>query len=191
MDMRAVRGLAEANARLDFLPSAAAEQMGVEVGRIASEVLTAQRRDVAFETGNLRGRLSIAMLIERLRARVGLIGERGGRRSNGRRSAAGRNYGKGFYGRFVEFGRRAQTVVVTRGLKRKVRGKGATRRVEYDGASARLRRRGPNKGSAIGSPYKMRVSALAARPYVHRDRPEHRFERRIANFWAELMARGG
>ncbi|MEZ0495403.1 hypothetical protein [Sphingomonas sp. IW22] len=185
MDMRSVRGLAEANARLDFLPTAAKEQMGVEVGLIARDVLAAQRRDVAKDTGLLRGALTVQLQIERLRARVGLLGK------NGR--GAGRRIGHAFYGRFVEFGRRAQTVVVTRGAKRRVRGNGRTtaRTVTYDTAPvARLRRRGPNKGTPIGSPYKMRVSALSARPFVRVDRPEHDYQQRLAAFWAGLMARG-
>lgn len=185
MDMRSVRGLAEANARFDFLPEAAKEQMGVEVAIIARDVLGAQRRDVAKDTGLLRGALTIQAQIERLRARVGLLGK------NGR--GAGRRIGNAFYGRFVEFGRRAQTVVVTRRSRRKIKGNGRStaRQISYPTApSARLRRRGPNKGTPIGSPYKMSVKALTARPFVRVDRPEHNFEPRLAAFWAGLVARG-
>lgn len=179
MDMRSVRGLAEANARLDFLPDAAKEQMGVEIGIIGRSILAAQRRDVAVDTSYLRGKLTMQLQIEQMRARIGLIGVRATSKTSKRRrqqgKRVGRDYQNAFYGRIVEFGRRAQTVSVTRSLKRQVTGNGRTskRRVIYE-----------------GRPYRMRVSALAARPFVHKNRSEHDFEPRLAAFWAGLVARG-
>jgi hypothetical protein len=154
----------------------AAEDAAELIEIIGTEVLAAQNRDVAKRSGALAAALSMRFKSEELTARIGLlIGGRDASRSNGRnRSSVA---GGPFYGRFVEYGRRAQTVLVTRRIKRrKIRGNGRTskRRVLYDGKA-----------------YSMKVKAMAPRPFVHKDRPEIRAEQRIATFWAQVLDRNG
>ena len=182
-----VRGLAEANALFNNLPAAAAHELADTIGRISRDVSAAQQEAVAKRTGFLRGGLVVQLLTERLQARVGLLGISGGRRSKGM-------LGSRYYGRFVNFGRAAQTVIVTRRLKRRVKGNGRNgtkRRVIYEGASQRLRRRGPNKGTPIGSPYKMRVQAKGAREFVHLPNAQAIAAQRIADFWSRTLPAAG
>lgn len=175
-----VRGLAEANSLLGALPAAARHELADEIGRIGRDVLAAQQRDVARDSGELQAGLSLQLLTDELRVRVGLLNTRPGR-------------SKLYYGRFVENGRRAQTVLVTRHLKRKVRGNGKTsaRRMAYEATGHRLRKRGPNAGTPVGSAWKMRVRAMGARPYVYKDRPEIDVAQRLADYWGRTIDRAG
>lgn len=182
-----VRGLAEANAVFNNLPAAAAHELADTLGRIARDVSAVQQATVAKKTGNLQGGLVIQLLTERLQARVGLLGISGGARS---KAALGNRY----YGRFVNFGREAQTVLVTRRLKRRIKGNGRNgtkRRVIYEGASQRLRRRGPNKGTPIGSAYKMRVRAKEGREFVHVPQAQDLAAQRVADFWSRTLPAAG
>ena len=190
----ALQGLAETYRLLDALPSEAEQQLVVEMGIIGREILAAQRADVAKDTGALAADLSLALLVDRLRLRVGLLqGGRDARKFNGRSRKA--VAGGPFYGRFVEFGRKGQTVVVTRRIKkRRLKGNnraGNARRTVFGGASDRLRRRGPNRGTAIGSPYRMRVKALGERPYVRQPLFQEAASQHLAEFWAKILARTG
>lgn len=164
MEALRVDGLAESYALLGAIPDAAREQLAGGIETIASDVLAAQRRDVAKRTGALAAGLSLDLQIDALRARVGLLGTAARSASAKRRAlrqgrAVGRNYGDLYYGRFVEYGRREQVVNV---------------------------RRGSN-----GRPYRMHVSALVARPFVHVDRPEIDVEQRLADFWSGVLAKAG
>jgi hypothetical protein len=170
-----VEGLAEAYAMFGNIDRTAHEQAAELIEIIGAEVLSAQERDVAKRTGSLAAALSMRLQPQDLKARIGLlIGSREAASINGRRRKA--LAGGPFHGRFVEYGRRAQTVLVTRRIKRrKVRGNGRTskRRVVYDGKA-----------------YSMKVKAMAPRPFVHKDRPEIRAEQRIATFWATMLDMG-
>jgi hypothetical protein len=84
---------------LGAVPQAAADQLAVELALIGKDVLAAQKRDVANRTGALEAGLSVQVLVDALRVRVGLIGKKT----------------KLFYGRIVERGRRAQVVLAKRG----------------------------------------------------------------------------
>jgi hypothetical protein len=182
-----VRGLAEANALFNNLPAAAAHELADTIGRIARDVSAEQQAAVAKKTGHLRGGLVVQLLTERLQARVGLLGIAGGPRS---KAVLGSRY----YGRFVNFGRMAQTVLVTRRLKRRIKGNGRNgtkRRVIYEGASTRLRRRGPNKGTPIGSAYKMKVRAQEAREFVRLPKAEAVAVQQIADFWSRTLPAAG
>lgn len=182
-----VRGLSQAFSLFDGLPAAAAHELADLIGRVARDVSAAQQEAAPSDTGHLRGGLTTQLLTERLRARVGLLGINGGRAA---RAALGSRY----YGRFVNFGRKAQTVLVTRRLKRRVTGNGRNgtkRRVIYEGASTQLRRRGPNRGTAIGSPYKMRVKAKAAREFVHLQAAQAIAAQRIADYWSRVLPAAG
>ncbi|RSV15193.1 hypothetical protein CA235_09665 [Sphingomonas sp. ABOLF] len=175
-----VKGLAEAHSMFGAVPAAARDQLGVELAIIARDILAAQKRDAPNETGKLEAGLQLHLQLEELRVRVGLLNLLRGR-------------SKLFYGRIIEFGRRAQTVLVTRHLKRRVRGNGRTskRTIQYLGESKRLRRRGPNAGTPIGSAYKMRVRAMPERPFVRKERPEIDVAQRLANFWGSTIKSAG
>ncbi|MFZ3485286.1 hypothetical protein [Sphingomonas sp. 3-13AW] len=175
-----VKGLAASYAMLGEVPQAAREQLGVELAIISRDILAAQKRDAPNGTGKLEAGLQLQLQMDELRVRVGLLNLRRGR-------------SKLFYGRIIEFGRRGQTVLVTRNLKRKIRGNGRTskRTVQYLGESKRMRRRGPNAGTPVGSPYKMRVRAMAERPFVRKERPEIDVAQRLANFWSATISTAG
>jgi hypothetical protein len=129
-----VDGLAETYSMFGRIPDAAREQLGVEMARIGYEVLAGQKQDVAKSTGELEQGLSLKLMIDRLRVQVGLLGLTGAR-------------SRLFYGRIVERGRRAQTVLVQR-----------RRRV---GNKLRL---GPGRRKRvqdIASVYSLRVPAMA------------------------------
>lgn len=172
-----VDGLAETYSLLGNIPDAAREQLGVEMSIIAREVLAAQQRDVPSDTGALRGGLKIDGLLQELRLRIGLIGvtatsKRALRRAQKAGQGPGESFGSRYYGRFVEFGRRAQTVLVQR--RRRVDG--------------RLRSRSRRKlAEDVAATYSLKVKAMAPRPYVHKDRPEIRAEQRLAEFWAQVL----
>lgn len=177
-----VDGLAESYSLLGRIPDAARDQVAVEMAIIGYEVLAAQKRDVAKETGALAAGLSLKLEIAELRVRIGLIGIRARSRSAVRRAQkagrpAGESYGSLYYGRFVEFGRRGQTVLVQR--RRRVGGRlrvGSNRR---------------KRSEDIATTYSMKVKPMAARPFVHVDRPEIRAEQRLAEFWTEVLDNAG
>lgn len=182
-----MRGLAEANALFNNLPVAAAHELADEIGRISRDVSAAQYDAAAHATGHMRAGLTVQLLTEWLSARVGLLGISGGRRS---KAALGTRY----YGRFVNFGRKAQTVLATRRLKRRVKGNGRNgtkRRMIYQAPSQRLRRKGPNKGTPIGSAYKLRVKGRAAREFVHLPAAQAIAAQRLATFWSRVLPAAG
>jgi hypothetical protein len=190
-----IQGLAETYSLLDQLPSAAHEELAVELALMARELSAAQHADVAKDTGELDAALTYQLLLSRLKIKVGLLsGGRAGYTFNGRQRKA--LAGGPFYGRFVEGGRAAQTVLVTRRIKkRKVRGNGrngTTRRVIYKTPKRRLRRNSsPNRGSFVGDPYKIRVKAQAARPFVAQPLLVEVAESHLSDFWANALARTG
>jgi hypothetical protein len=177
-----VDGLAETYSMLGRLPEAAREQVGVEMALIGYEVLRAQKRDVDKHTGALAAGLSLQLELDELRVRVGLIGMKArsksalrAARKSGR--APGESFGDLYYGRFVEFGRKAQTVLVER--RKRVDGK------------LRLGPGRRKRAEDIAKTYSLRIKARAPRPFVHVDRPEIRAEQRLANFWTEVLGKSG
>lgn len=176
-----VEGLAQTLDMFGVIPEAARDQLAVELGIIGYEVLRAQKRDVAKDTGELEAGLALKLYLDELRVRIGLLGLRARSRSAQRRAqkqgrTAPRSYGGLFYGVIVEKGRKAQVVNVIRGS---------------GGSKARSARRRSEQGLPARKPYKMRVKALAPRPYVHKDRPELRAEQRLAAFWGEVLGKTG
>lgn len=172
-----LRGLAEANALFDSLPPDAEAQLAVEMAIIGRETLAAQRALVPVDTGELKGDLGLQLLLDQLKVRVGLlIGGRDAGKLNGR-ARRGRSGGP-FYGRIVQFGRAAQTVIVTRkaGLKRLLGNnrKGNTRRGVYE-----------------RKPYKMKVKAMAARNFVFVPGAAETAMGQLAEFWSRLLVRRG
>lgn len=167
----AVQGLAELYAMFGTLPEAANEQLGVELAMIGRDILALQQATVPKDTGNLEGQLSLALQLDKLRVRVGLIGIR-----NKRTGAA--FLGKGFYGVIVDKGRAAQTVVVER--RRRVNGKLRTAR-------------GRKRVEDIVSIYTLNVKAREAVPFVELDQEtvDTIATQRLAGFWGQTLDRAG
>lgn len=166
MTMSRVDGVAAAAAMFDRIPDAAREQLAVELGIIGREIRQAQQAEAPKLTGQLSAGLSIAVAIEQLRVRIGLLGLKGGR-------------AKLYYGRFVQFGRKAQTVLVQR--RRRVDGKLRTAR-------------GRKRAEDIAATYSLRVKARAPHPYVRTaDDPlvQELVADRLAGFWSETLAKAG
>lgn len=178
-----VDGLAETYSLLGRIPAAAREQIGVEMARIGYEILAAQKRDVAKDTGRVASALSLLLQLDELRMRVGLIGIRARSKSALRaaqkqRRAPGESLHDVYYGRFIEYGRRAQTVLVQR--RRRVDGR---LRTQSRGSRKRV--------EDISATYALKVKARAPRPFIHVDRPEIRAEQRLASFWSEVLGKAG
>ena len=163
-----VDGVEAAGQMFDRLPDAAREQLGVELVILGREGLAAQKAMVAaqaYDTGRLEGGLSIQLLVDQLKVRIGLIGVKRGRASL-------------FYGRIVNFGRKAQTVIVQR--RRRVDGK--------------LRvARGRKMAADIAATYRLKVKARPAIPFI--DAPGKSFEAdaaaQLAEYWSRVFARAG
>jgi hypothetical protein len=95
---------------MDGLPARAEADLAWTLRDIAADALAAQRRDAPVKTGSVKGALSIAEVLDRLKVRIGLIGP------------SAKKY---FYARIIEYGRRAQVVRV---IRRKFRSVGRSRR---------------------------------------------------------------
>lgn len=164
--------------RFDTIPKAAEEQLGVELAIIGRDMRDMQRAASPHDTGTLRGALSVWLMLDQLRVRVGLIGQRN-------RRSRKRSYGDAFYGRFVEFGRKAQTVIVQR--RRRVRahiGAGEHKNI------LRTSRRRKIAADIVAS-YSMKVKARAPHPFVFIPNAQEIATQRLADFWSNTLARSG
>uniref|UniRef100_UPI0035CB15BA hypothetical protein n=1 Tax=uncultured Sphingomonas sp. TaxID=158754 RepID=UPI0035CB15BA len=157
-----VQGIAEANAMFDIIPTAAQQELVVELGLIGCDVLKLQEQHAPVQTGRLFGALGLAVLVDRMRVRIGLI--------NSKLAP--------YYGRIVEFGRDAQTVTVER--RRRVAGKLLTsnRRKRAQDISAtyalHVKARAPHP---YVDPPDIDLDAIAAA--------------RLADYWANVLDRAG
>jgi hypothetical protein len=124
---------------------------------------------VPARTGALRSGLSKKLLRGSMRLQVGIIGKPSNRRL--------------FYGRIVEFGRKAQTVTVRR--LRKGGRKAWLSAIGAGTASAR------SKPDSLTSTYRMKVRGMRARPFVYTRRTALRenINKRLAAFWKGALAR--
>ncbi|MBB4152905.1 hypothetical protein GGQ80_000793 [Sphingomonas jinjuensis] len=174
-----LEGLSQSLGLLGRLDEAARDELGVELAIIGREGLAAQRAATPKDTGELAGDLSIRLLIERLKIRIGLLaGGRDASRFNGRAVKA--RAGGPFYGRIVYFGRKAQTVLVTRRIKQ--------RRLSGNNKN------GMRRSTVLaGKAYTMKVRVRAGVPFI--DAPGAGFaanaEGQIAEYWARTFARAG
>jgi hypothetical protein len=157
-----VQGLADAYALFDAIPQQAQEELDKVLTDIGEMAYSEERADVPERTGALAAGLRIQELLNRLRVRIGLIGLAGGR-------------AKLFYGRIINFGRRAQVVIVSR---RKV------------GIAKRLTA-GRKRASDIAATYALHVTALPAREFITADRPDFNaaVAARLADFWSNVLGK--
>jgi hypothetical protein len=126
----------------DTLPASADTTLKAELPKIGANILARQKDDVSIRTGDLWRGLSVQTLDDGLKVRVGLVNVVA---PNGRSGSL-------YYGRFVEYGRKGQTVLVQR--RRRVDG--------------RLRSsRGRKIAGDLVATYKMRVGPAPARPFVN------------------------
>jgi hypothetical protein len=134
------RGMAELNKLFDTLSPDAEAALKEYLPEAAASILALQKDAVPVRTGDLWRGLTTESLDDGLKVRAGLTG----RAATGGRSDL-------FYGRVVEFGRHAQTVLVQR--RRRVGG--------------RLRSsRGRKIAADLEATYSMKVPASAPRPFV-------------------------
>ena len=122
-------------------------EMGEQMELAGDALLNSMRADVPRKTGKLAAGLSKKVLKGSLNLKVGFIGKPINRRL--------------FYGRIVEFGRKAQTVNVTRRIK------------------------------SGGRAYQMRVRAMGARPFVYSKRTDLRrvMGELLRAYWDKVLAR--
>ncbi|BBC72919.1 hypothetical protein AEB_P2051 [Altererythrobacter sp. B11] len=157
------RGFAEAIDLVERLPEEERGRLGYLLAEFAVEISAAQKSALSSQThgtGYLGQGLDAEVMLDQLRMRAGLLSLRKGRNSR-------------YYGRFVEYGRRAQNVRV-------IRGTSASKR----SATSRRRRAA---GRALRKPYTLHVKAMPARPFVYLPDTEARIDRRLAQFWSEAL----
>ncbi|MDX5984694.1 hypothetical protein SIL82_10505 [Sphingomonas echinoides] len=187
--VEAIQGLNQAIATIEVLPNAARWEFADMLGRLGRDILAIQRAHVARDTGALAAGLSSELHVDDalMRLKVGLLGVEARSRSAKRRAAkAGggdpRNLGDIFYGRFIEFGRKAQTVVVER--RRRVAGQLRTE------PNSRGRRK---RIEDIAGTYKMNVRAMAPRPFINPPdgSVDAVVDQRTTSFWERTLSRAG
>jgi hypothetical protein len=169
---------------LKQLPDAAREGMADILDLYGSQLLTAMRQDVPVDTGYLKGRLSKRLARKSLLLRVGFIGkgDNGPVRSVTRKTNRGRRrnndqfVGKQFYGRFVEFGRKAKTVRVTRRAKV----------LRITGNNRNGNKREFTYGSGV---YSMNVPRMAGRPFIFKKRPglRSKLSEDLRGYWTNVL----
>ncbi|MCI4653123.1 hypothetical protein [Sphingomonas aquatilis] len=166
--------------------------MIVELGLIGRELHDAQEADAAKRTGAMASALTYRVDAEQLRLRVGLLSRQArAKRSRGRDSFYG-----AFYAPFIEFGVAAQTVLVTRRIKSRVKrglGKGKGTRTTYITPKRRRRyhKKSPNYGTFVGDPYKLRVKPRPAHPFVAQPLLMQVADNHLSEFWQNAIARLG
>jgi hypothetical protein len=187
--VEATQGLNQAIATIEALPNAARWEFADMLGRLGRDILAIQRAHVARDTGALAAGLSSELHVDdaTIRLKVGLLGVEARSKSARRRAdkAGGgdpRNLGDIFYGRFVAFGRKAQTVAVER--RRRVAGQLRTERGSY-GRRKRI--------EDIAATYPMKVRALAPRPFINPPdgSVDAVVDQRTTSFWERTLSRAG
>lgn len=162
------KGMQELLALFGTLPKAADAEIREEIPKVGAQVLAAQKEAVPVRTGDLWRGLTTQVLDGGRKVRVGLVGK-GDAASSKRLNL--------YYGRFVEFGRRGQTVAVQR--RRRVGGRLRT-----------LNRR--KRAQDIVATYAMKVSPMPPRPFVYGPAAlaaELDAAEDLASFWDKVLAR--
>ena len=166
-----IQGLADTYAMFAALPDAARDEAGVELAMIGRDVLALHQVRVPKDTGALEAGLSLAVQIDSLRARIGLLGLKG-------RPTSKTNLARLFYGIIVDKGRSAQTVIVER--RRRVNG-------QLRSEDGRNRKRVAD----IVSTYALHVKAREAVEFIELSDGEidDIAIRRLADFWDNAMSK--
>lgn len=127
------------------LPQAVAKEMETQLEAAGRQILAEQQARVPTRTGKLRGALAMRLLPKTLKLKVGLLTK-----------AINKRF---FYGRIVEFGRKAQTVIATRNgaLSPAVRAAGG-RANNYKPLALKLKAKGA---------YLMKIRGMAPRPFIY------------------------
>lgn len=127
------------------LPQTVAKEMEIQLEAAGRDILAEQQAKVPTDTGKLRQALAMKLLPKTLRLRVGLLTK-----------AVNKRF---FYGRIVEFGRKAQTVIATRNgaLSPAVRAAGG-RSNNYKALALKMKSKGA---------YLMKIRGMAPRPFIY------------------------
>lgn len=158
--------------RFDQISDAAHAQLGVELAIIGRDLRERQQAAAPERTGALRGGLSVWLMLEQLKVRIGLLTQ-------------GRGKSNLFYGRIIEFGRKAQTVIVQRRRRVKVAIGGGEQK-------AILRKaRGRKLAADIASTYSMKVKARAPHPFIFVPNAQEEATQRLVNFWDQTLSKAG
>ena len=172
-----LRGIGRVRRLMRRLSSAVGQEVIVELSVTGRRMLSAVLARTPRRRGALASGVSQRVLPRSLRLQIGLLGTPSGR-------------ARLFYGRIQDLGRREQQVRVTR------RGGDKSRSVPQAVAQAgkeRLRRRGPNKGTPIGSPYVMRVRGAAGKRFITGRYPDLRAElnQNLRGIFGRALQRAG
>ena len=159
MPRRRTRGDRAFRKMLRRLPDTAREEMADVLDGAGGELVAAIKADTPVLTGALRRGISKKLSRRTLKLQVGLVGRPINR--------------KLFYGRIVEFGRKAKTVMVQR------RRAGANN--GYRG--------GRKRAEDIATTYRMRIKARAPHPFIYkrRDLLRNAIADRIKAFWNNTL----
>jgi len=165
MARRSVRG--NFRSLLKRLPESVAEEIGEQHQQTGRMLLARAHARVPVKTGALKAGLSFRVTPKTLKLRFGLLGKRINR--------------KLYYGRIVEFGRKAKTVIATR--------QGTLQRARAAGLKVRANayKRAALK-AGIGGAYQLRVKATRPRPFVYVT-PREQIYRPYQKIWGRAIHR--
>lgn len=152
---------------LKRLPESVAEEIRQQHHETGKILLARAHARVPVKTGKLKAGLSYKVTPKTLKLRFGLLGKRINR--------------KLYYGRMVEFGRKAKTIIVTR--------KGTLQRARAAGLKVRANayKRAALK-AGVGGAYKLRVKAMRPRPFVYVT-PREQIYRPYQKIWGRAIHR--
>lgn len=147
---------------LKRLPDSVAEEFRQQLDRTGKTMLQRARSRVPVRTGALKAGLSYKVLPKTLKLKVGLVGKPVNRRL--------------WYGRIVEFGRKAQTVVVNR----------SGRATSFSGHKWKRRA----LAAGVKGFYQLRVRAMQPRKFVYSVTREQLY-RPFQKIWGKALHRAG
>lgn len=184
MARRPIRGIARVRRLMRRLPDLVGQEIVVELFVTGRRMVAAVLARTPRKSGALAAGISQKVLPKSLRLQIGLLGTPRGR-------------ARLFYGRIQDLGRTEQVVRVTRRVKaRQIVGNnrnGSIRQTLFRVTETRMRRRGPNKGTPIGSPYNLRVRGSQPKRFVTGRYPDLRAElnKNLRGIFARALSKAG
>jgi hypothetical protein len=160
-----LQGIISVRKLLKRLPDAVRQELIVQHHLTGREVLALQNAKVPRKTGALQRGLSMKVLPATGTLRVGLIGKPTNRRL--------------FYGRIVQFGRKAQVVIATRKYAALAGHKAFGR--NYKNAALK---------AGIKGTYRLRVPAMAGRNFIY-PMTREQIAAPYANIWVRALTKAG